>query len=159
MARAHSAAEAADREIVITRIFDAPRERVFEAWTEPEHVGQWWGPKGVTNTVHEVDARPGGVWRFIMQGPDGADYPNTIVYLEVVEPERLLYSHGDDQEGESGQFHVTATFAERGGKTALTVRMLFGSTEERDKTVEFGAIEGGNQTLERLAEHLAKAKM
>jgi uncharacterized protein YndB with AHSA1/START domain len=146
----------ADREIVITRVFDAPRELVFKAWTDPKHVAQWWGPKGFTTTTYEMDVRPGGVWRFVMHGPDGVDYKNKIIYIEIVKPERLVYSHGGDEEGEPGQFHVTVTFAEQGGKTKLTLRMLFGSAAERGKAKEMGAIEGANETLERLAEHLAK---
>ncbi len=144
------------REIVFTRLFDAPRELVFKAWTEPQHVAQWWGPKGFTTTVHEMDVRPGGVWRFIMHGPDGVDYKNKIVFIEVVKPERLVYNHGADEEGDPGQFRVTVTFAERGGKTRLTMQGLFESAAERDKVVkEFGAIEGGNQTLDRLKDYLA----
>jgi uncharacterized protein YndB with AHSA1/START domain len=102
----------------------------------------------------------GRVWRFVMHSPDGVDYvdyKNKIVYIKTVNPERLVYAHGSDDEDEGGQFHVTVTFAEYGGKTNLTMRMLFGSVEERDKVVkEFGAIEGANETLERLEEHLAK---
>jgi uncharacterized protein YndB with AHSA1/START domain len=146
-----------DREIVITRVLDAPRELVFKAWTDPDHVAQWWGPNGFTNTIHEMDVRPGGVWRFIMHGPNGVDYPNKIVFIEIVSPERLVYNHGGDDGGEAGHFQVTVTFAEQGPRTELTMRALFKSAEERDKVVkEHGAIEGGNQTLVRLAEHLAK---
>ena len=146
----------ADREIVITRVFDAPRERVFDAFTDREHVGRWWGPTGFTTTTHEKDVRPGGVWRFIMHGPDGVDYPNRISYIEVARPERLVYDHGDDSGGEP-KFHVTITFADEGGRTRLTMRSLFPTAAARDFVVrEFKAIEGGNQTLGRLAEHLAK---
>jgi uncharacterized protein YndB with AHSA1/START domain len=89
-ARTSSLAEATtDREIVTTRVFDAPREMVFDAWTDPKHIGQWWGPIGFTTTTHEMDVRPGGVWRFTMHGPDGRDYKNRIVYTEIVRPERL----------------------------------------------------------------------
>jgi uncharacterized protein YndB with AHSA1/START domain len=150
-------AEIKEREIVITRIFDAPRELVFEAWTNPIHAAQWWGPNGFTNTIQEMDVRPGGVWRFIMHGPDGVDYPNKIVYKDVVKPERLVYAHGGDEENDPGQFQVTVTFDHQGNKTELTMRSLFVSKEERDKVVrEYGAIEGGNQTLTRLGEYLAK---
>lgn len=144
-----------DRELVITRTFGAPRELVFEAWTDPEHVAQWWGPRGFTITIREMDVRPGGVWRFVMHGPDGVDYDNRIEYVEIVKPERLVYRHGSDVEGDAGQFQVMVTFAEKGGKTELTMRMLFATAAQRDETVEFGAIEGANQTLDRLAEHLA----
>jgi uncharacterized protein YndB with AHSA1/START domain len=151
------ATEPSDREIVFTRLFDAPRELVWEAWTDSQQVVQWWGPRGFTTTTHEMDVRPGGVWRFIMHGPDGTDYPNKIVYNEVVPSERLAYTHGsDDGDDESGRFQVTVTFADHGGKTRLTMRALFASAEECDRVVkEFGAIDGGNQTLDRLAEHLA----
>lgn len=155
--RDHDETSTADREIVITRVFDAPRELVFKAWTDPKHVAQWWGPNGFTNTIHEMDVRPGGVWRFIMHGPDGVDYPNKIVFIEVVKPERLVYAHGSDKEDDPEQFDVTITFAEQGDKTHLTMRSLFQSAAERDRVVkEHGAIEGGNQTLARFAEHLAQ---
>ncbi|MDB5055525.1 MAG: ATPase [Bacilli bacterium] len=149
--------EIEEREIVFTRILNAPRALVFEVWTDPKHVAKWWGPNGFTNTIHEMDVRPSGVWRFIMHGPDGIDYPNKIVYKEVLKPERLVYSHGGDDENDPGQFQVTVTFDDQGNKTELTMRMLFVSKEERDKVVkEYGAVEGGNQTLNRLEEHLAK---
>jgi uncharacterized protein YndB with AHSA1/START domain len=136
-------------------MFDAPRELVFDAWIDPRHVGAWWGPRGFTTTTHEIDVKPGGVWRFIMHGPDGVDYPNKIVYLEIARPERLIYDHGD--EGGPVYFHVTVTFEERGDKTSLTMRSLFRSAAERDEVVtKYRAIEGGNQTLDRFAEHLAK---
>ena len=152
-----STGETAEREIVISRVFNAPRELVFDAWTDTKNIGQWWGPNGFTNTIHEMDVRPGGVWRFVMHGPDGVDYKNKIVYLEIVKPERLVYTHGSGEAGDPGQFHVTVTFAEQGGKTELTMRSLFESAAERDKVVEeYGAIEGGNQHLDRLAEYLAK---
>jgi len=148
-------AAASDREIVISRVFDAPRDLVFQVWTDPQHMGSWWGPIGFTTTTHEIDVRPGGVWRFIMHGPDGTDYPNKIVYLEITKPERLVYDHGD--EGQRGYFRVTVTFAEEGGKTRLTMRSLFSSAAEREEVVtKYHAIEGGNQTLDRFAEQLAK---
>lgn len=154
--RNSAGAATADREIVLTRVFDAPRELVFKAFTDPKHVAQWWGPNGFTNTIHEMDVRPGGVWRFIMHGPNGVDYPNRVVYSEVVKPERLAWAHGSD-DGKPANFHATVTFAEQGGKTRVTMRMLFATAAERDKTVkEVGAIEGGNQTLARLAAYLPK---
>lgn len=147
-----------DREIIITRVINAPRELVFKAWTDPRQVGQWWGPRGFTTTTHEMDVRHGGVWRFVMHGPDGVDYPNKIVYSEVVNPKRLVFMHGSDTEDAREPFYVTVTFDEQDGKTKLAMRSLFGSAAERDKVVrEYNAIEGGNQTLGRLEEHLAKA--
>ncbi len=150
------ATAAADREIVVTRVFDAPRELVFEAWTDPEQVVQWWGPFGFTTTIHEMDVRPGGVWRFVMHGPDGTDYNNHVVFEEVVKPERLVYRHGGGEENDIKEFHVTVTFDEDDGKTRLTLRLVAESPAERDRMVEFGALEGGKQTLERLAEYLRK---
>jgi uncharacterized protein YndB with AHSA1/START domain len=142
----------ADREIEITRLLDAPRERVFDAWTDPAQVGKWFGPKGFTTTIQEMDVRPGGVWRFIMHGPDGVDYPNRVDYLEVARPERLVYDHGA---GGDPEFQVTITFADEGGRTRLTLRSLFPSAEARDYKIRVvRAIEGGTQTLDRLAQHL-----
>jgi uncharacterized protein YndB with AHSA1/START domain len=147
-------AAASDRDIIISRVFDAPRDLVFQVWTDPRHIGSWWGPKGFTTTTHEIDVRPGGVWRFIMHGPDGVDYPNKIVYLEIARPERLVYDHGD--EGKPGYFRVTVTFEDQDGKTRLTMRSLFTTRAERDEVVtKYHAIEGGNQTLDRFGEHLA----
>jgi uncharacterized protein YndB with AHSA1/START domain len=144
----------ADREIVATRVVDAPRERVFEMWTDRQHVAQWWGPNGFTNTIDEMDVRPGGVWRFVMHGPDGIDYKNKIVYVEIVKPERLVYSHVG-----GAQFQATAIFAEQGGKTRLTMRMLFESSTERDRVVKkFGAIEGLSQTLDRLEAYVGASR-
>lgn len=146
-----------DRSIVTTRVFDAPREVVFAAWTDAGQIAQWWGPDGFTTTIHEMDVRPGGVWRFIMHGPDGVDYPNRVTYIEVAPPDRLVYDHGDDGESGDALFHVTVTFAEDDGGTRLTMQAVFDSAAERDRVVEeFGAIEGGKQTLGRLAEYLAK---
>ncbi len=149
-------AHTADREIVTTRDFDAPRELVFAAWTEVKHVSNWWGPNGFTTTTHRMDVRPGGEWRFVMHGPDGRDYQNKITYIEVERPERLVYTHGGEVELEPVDFHTTVTFAEVNGKTRVTMRAVFPSAEERDRVArEYGAIEGGQQTLARLAEHLA----
>jgi uncharacterized protein YndB with AHSA1/START domain len=144
-----------DREIVITRVFDAPRELVFKAWTDREAIGKWFGPNGFSLTIHEMDVRPGGLWRFIMHGPDGTDYDDRVEYIEIAEPERLVYNHGSDEE--PNQFRTTITFEEQGGKTRLTMHSLFATAEGRARAAGFGAVEGGNQTLRRLAEYLAKA--
>jgi uncharacterized protein YndB with AHSA1/START domain len=146
----------ADRELVTERVVNAPRDLVFTVWTDPHHVNQWWGPTGFTTTTHEMDVRPGGVWRFVMHGPDGTDYDNRVSYTEVVPPERLVYWHDDDKDDDPNRFHVTVTFSEQEGRTLLTMRTLFATAEARDFAVrEIGAIEGANQTLDRLAEHLA----
>lgn len=149
--------DTSDREIIFTRIFDAPRELVFEAWTDPKHLMQWWGPNGFTNTIHEINVKPGGIWRFIMHGPDGVDYPEKVVYDEVVAPERLVFRHVDDKENEPVLFQTIVTFVNQDGKTKLTMRAIFPSTAERDRVIkEHGAKEGGNQTLDRLGNLLTK---
>jgi uncharacterized protein YndB with AHSA1/START domain len=147
----------ADREIVQTRLLDAPRELVFAVWTDPKQIVQWWGPRGFTTTSHEMSVTPGGVWRFVMHGPDGRDYKNKIIYTEVVKPERLVYRHAGEEEHEDVRFHVTVTFEAQGRKTLLTMRSLFETAQEREEVVtKYGALEGGRQTLERLAEYVEK---
>lgn len=140
--------------IVTTRVFDAPRELVWSAWTDPNHLAQWWGPNGFTTTTSAYDLRPGGTWRFVMHGPDGRDYQNLVTFDEIVKPERLVYRHGDDVE--PVQFHTTVTFEDLGGKTRLNLRAQFPTADARDRVVrEFGAAEGAVQTIERLADYLA----
>lgn len=145
-----------DREIVISRVFDAPCELVWEAWTNPQHVAKWWGPNGFTTTIHEMDVRPGGVWRHTMHGPDGTDYPNKSKFLEVDRPNRIVYSHGGGRKGGPGaQFEATWTFEPQGRQMKLTIRMVFPTQADRDRVIaEYGAVEGGKQTLGRLADHL-----
>ena len=92
---------AGDREIIATRIFNAPRSLVFEMWTDQKHIEQWWGPTGFTTTTYRHEVKPGGVWRFVMHGPDGRDYQNKITFVEVVAPERLVYRHGGDKDVEA----------------------------------------------------------
>lgn len=145
-------APAAANEIVATRLFDASRELVWKAWTDPAHLVHWWGPDGFTNTFHEHDFRPGGVWRFVMHGPDGTDYPNEITFVEITPPERLVYAHGDD-----GAPHIQdiVTFTEEVGRTRVTMRLVFPSAEIHDAVVrEHSALDGAQQTLNRLAQHL-----
>jgi uncharacterized protein YndB with AHSA1/START domain len=150
-----STSPTADREIVLSRTFAAPRERVWTAWTEREHVERWWGPRGFTTTVLEMDVRPGGRWRFIMHGPDGTDYPNRIAYEKVEKPGRLVFLHGSDRDDDPMAFHVSVTFEERDGQTTVTNRMVFRTAEQREATVGFGAVELGRQTLEKLEEYVA----
>ncbi|WP_323173301.1 SRPBCC family protein [Natrialba sp. PRR66] len=146
--------ETSENRLTIRRTFDAPRERVFEAWTDPEQVDQWWGPDGFATTTDEMEVRPGGVWRFMMTGPNGNEFPNRIEYDAVEEPERLAYTHGSPDDPE--QFRVVVTFDAQGdSETDLTMEMCFSSAEELDEAVEFGADDGAKQTLGRLAEHLA----
>lgn len=145
----------AGRELTVTRLIDAPRERVWEAWTKPEHIARWWGPDGFTNTIHEMNVRPGGVWRYMMHGPDGTDYPNMVVYENVIEPELLEYDLGGEKDGLiDDPFHVVVTFEDAGGKTLLSMRSIFLSVEALEAVRKFGAVEGGEQTINHLAEYV-----
>jgi len=145
------------RSIVVSRMIDAPRALVFEAWTDPKHLAQWWGPTGFTTTTHAFDMRPGGVWRFVMHGPDGRDYQNHVTFDEIVRPERILFHH--DHPEHAGQVHhtTTVTFDVAGSGTHLTLNMVFPTAEERERVArEHGAVEGGHQTLGRLADYAAQ---
>ena len=138
----------ADREIIITRIINAPQALVFHVWTDPKHIDKWWGPKGFTNTTYEIDIRPGGVWRYMMHGPDGVDYPNRMIFKEVTRPERLVYDHDSDIDNDPEKFEATVTFEKQGDKTKLTLRTVFSTAEKRKMVIEkYHAIEGGNQTI------------
>jgi len=140
----------ADREIVSTRVLDAPRERVFRAFSDPRVLARWWGPDGFTSTFQEFDFRPGGAWRFVMHGPDGADYRNESGFIEVVSPERIVLEHLRPMH----RFLMTMTFAEEAGKTRLTWRMEFESVAELERVRAF--IPGANeQNFDRLQAQLA----
>lgn len=144
-----------DREIVISRVIAGPRRLVFAAFTDVQHLHHWWGPDGFTTTTRSFDFRPGGVWDFIMHGPDGTDYPNRIEWREIVPPERLVYLHGESEE-DPRTFVSTMTFVERGDTTEITLRTVFPTREQRDEAVKrYRAIEGGTQTLDRLAAYVA----
>jgi uncharacterized protein YndB with AHSA1/START domain len=143
--------------LIGTRILDAPRALVFQMWTDPKHLSQWWGPNGFTTTTSAFDMRPGGVWRFVMHGPDGRDYENRITFEEVVPPERIVYRHGGGDDVEPVQFRTTVTFEDLGGRTRLTMRGQFPSAAERDRVIrDYGADTGMVQTLARLADYLAE---
>lgn len=147
--------ETAKRELSIKRLLNAPPALVWEVWTKPEHITNWWGPVGFSTTTHEMNVTPGGVWRFMMHGPDGRDYPNKIVFIEVVKPELLVYKHTGEGDTEDVRFHVTVNFEKQGNKTKLTMRSLFESPEELERVVrEYGAKEGMKQTVNRLEEYL-----
>jgi uncharacterized protein YndB with AHSA1/START domain len=148
-----------ERGMLIERVVDAPRDLVFDVWTNPKHVALWWGPNGFTNTIEAMDVRPGGEWRFVMHGPDGVDYPNRIVFREVVRPERLVYDHHGDSEDEAPFLGVVtfATEGEANKQTRLTMRSLFPSAAIREMVErQYHAEEGGKQTLDRLGAYLAQ---
>jgi uncharacterized protein YndB with AHSA1/START domain len=144
------------RVIVGVRDFDVPRELVFEAWTNPKHLAQWWGPDGFTITTHPFDMRPKGIWRFVMHGPDGRDYENRITFDEIVKPERIAYRHGGGDDVEPVQFRTPVTFEDIDGRTRLSMRGTFPSMEERARVIkEYGADKGLAQTLSRLDQYVA----
>jgi uncharacterized protein YndB with AHSA1/START domain len=146
----------ADREIVIERLLDAPRERVFEVFTTADHLGRWWGPTGFSVTTFAFDFRVGGVWRFVMHGPDGQDYQNRLVFDVIEPPSRLLARHGGGEDLEAVHHELRISLEDEGGRTRLVWRLVFPSVAERDHVVrEFHAVEGGHQTIQRLADYLA----
>lgn len=139
-----------ERGIIAERTLNAPRKLVWKVWTEPEHIKNWWGPEGFTNTIESMEVKENGVWNFIMHGPDGKDYRNIITYKKIKEPELIIYEHGP-----SPKFTVTVTFEEKDGLTRLTMEMEFETAELRDSTVKtFNAVEGLKQTLGRLSDYL-----
>jgi len=144
----------ADREIVISRVIDAPRELVFEAFTEVRHLSQWWGPDGFTTTTESFEFRVGGEWGFVMHGPDGTDYQEWISWTEIAQPERIAMLHGESR-GDPKAFESVVTFTPDGAATRIEMRTLFPTKELRDKAVEkYHAIEGGQQTLGNLAAYV-----
>jgi len=147
----------ADREIVLTGLLNAPRELVYKVWAAAEHLVQWFGPNGFTISINQLAVKPGGVWQFLMHGPDGTDYRNRITFSEVIRTERLVYTHDTGIENDPQGFFVTVTFDEiEATKTLLTMHSLFKTAAARDYVVrEHGAVEGGNQTINKLAAHLA----
>jgi len=146
----------ADREIVISRVIDAPRELVFEAFTEVRHLSQWWGPEGFTTTTSAFEFRVGGEWVFVMHGPDGTDYREWIAWTEITPPQRIALLHGEFQ-GDPNAFEAVITFAAEGAGTRIEMRTVFPNKELRDQAVEkYHAIEGGQQTLGNLAAYLTK---
>jgi uncharacterized protein YndB with AHSA1/START domain len=144
------------RSIIGTRVLDAPRALVFSMWTDPKHLAQWWGPNGFTTTTHAFDFRPGGVWRFVMHGPDGRDYQNRIIFDEITPPERIVYRHDGGEDVEPVQFAQTVTFEDLGnGQTLLTWHGTFPSAEERARVIrEYGADKGLVQTMARLDDYV-----
>jgi uncharacterized protein YndB with AHSA1/START domain len=163
-----------EREFVISRVLDAPRELVWKAWIDPERMAQWWGPAGFTSPVCEMDVRPGGAHRIVMRGADGVEYPVKGIYREVVAPERLVMTldcsehpaqwhnlvkpyRRRDEVNPAGEMLSTVTFEDLGGRTRLTIRTLFESGAIRDALLKMGMSDGWSQSLVRLEEHLAKS--
>jgi uncharacterized protein YndB with AHSA1/START domain len=146
------------RELVITQVLDAPREVVFKAWIDPKQMAKWWGPKGFTNPVCEMDVRPGGSLRIVMRGPGRVDHPMTGVFCVIVEPERLVFTAvaRDKQDNPLLESLTTVAFAKHGGKTKLTVQAsAVGLAPVAPRMLE-GMEAGWTQSLERLANHVSR---
>jgi len=141
-----------DRSLSITRLLNAPRELVWEVWTKPEHIAKWWGPNGFSLTTSKMEVKEKGEWNFVMHGPDGTDYRNEIVYVELKRPELLVYDHPIGP-----KFRATVTFEAVGDKTNLTMTMVFETAESLQQTIKtFNAAEGQKQTIGRLEDYLSK---
>jgi len=146
--------DTSDRELIITRLLNAPRELVWDVFTTPEHIKNWWGPNGFTNTIDKMDVKPGGEWEFVMHGPDGTDYKNKSIYKEIIRPERIVFEHVSGP-----KFIATITFTAEGNKTHLKWHMLFESAEQFQQVVKtFKADEGLKQNIVKLEEYLAGVK-
>lgn len=144
--------DTANRELFISRVLDAPVELVWELWTEPGHIANWWGPDGFTNTIHTMDMRPGGEWYLVMHGPDGTDYKNRSVFKEVIPFKKIVYDHVSGP-----RFIATIEFEEQGEKTLLKWHMLFESAEEFIQVVKtFKADIGLQQNVEKLSAYIAR---
>ncbi|MGO1944401.1 MAG: SRPBCC family protein [Ancrocorticia sp.] len=157
MSDTERALAAAGREIVISRLIDAPRELVFTAFTEVRHLSQWWGPKGFTTTTESFEFSVGGEWVFVMHGPDGTDYGEWIKWTEITPPERIAMLHGEHPD-DPNTFESTLTFTDEGAATRIEMLTVFPTKEQRDEAIEnYGAIEGGQQTLSNLAAYVTGA--
>lgn len=149
-------AEPGKQEVIITRTFDAPRDLVFKAFTDPELVSKWWGPRSVTTIVDKLEVKPGGVWRYVHREPDGSEYAFHGVYHEVTQSERLVYTF--EYEGMPGHVLLeTVTFEEYDGKTKLIDQSVFQSVADRDGMVQSGMESGAGESMDRLAELVEKA--
>lgn len=141
--------DTSDREIRISRLLNAPRELVWEVFTNPEHIKNWWGPTGFTSTIETMDVTPGGIWKFMMHGPDGKNYPNKSIYREIIKPERIVFDHV------APNFTTTIELKEEGNQTLLSWHMLFESKELFEQVVKtFKADEGLKQNVEKLIAYL-----
>jgi uncharacterized protein YndB with AHSA1/START domain len=140
----------ADRELLLTRLLDAPVELVWEVWTQAEHIARWWGPDGFTNTISKMEVMPGGIWELVMHGPDGTDYKNKSIFKEVIPHKKIVYEHVS-----APRFTATIRFEDQGDQTLLTWHMLFETREEFLRVVKtFKADEGLKQNIEKLSLYL-----
>jgi uncharacterized protein YndB with AHSA1/START domain len=161
--KTHVATNLEDRTMVVERTFDAPREIVFRAWSEADRLKEWWGPKGWTLPVCNIDFRPGGVWHYCMEGPGGEKSWGRAVYDEIVPPERIVYTDAfsDEQGGIAPGMPVmkiVIDFVDEGGKTKIVSRTEFDSREALESILQMGVVEGLTETWDRLEEYLAKSQ-
>jgi uncharacterized protein YndB with AHSA1/START domain len=141
-----------DRELLITRVLNAPIDLVWEVWTKPEHIAKWWGPNGFTNTITTMDMKPGGEWNLVMHGPDGTDYDNQSIFKEVVLHKKIVYQHVS-----APSFTSTIEFDAQGEQTHLKWHMIFESYEQFIQVVKtFKADEGLKQNVEKLSKYLTE---
>jgi len=146
-----------NREITIARVINADREAVFQAWTDPAHIVQWFGPDGFDIETHEIDIRTGGLWRFDMVAPDGTRFSNRMEFLRITAPTLLEANHGADIDNDPDCFRLLVTFDEQdNGKTVVTLRQMHPTPERRAIVIGFGAVEFGAQTLGKLADYVSK---
>jgi uncharacterized protein YndB with AHSA1/START domain len=144
----------ADRELLLSRKLNAPIDLVWEVWTKPEHIANWWGPDGFTNTIHTMDVVPGGEWDFVMHGPDGTNYKNKSIFKEIILHKKLVYEHITGP-----KFVATVEFQEQGDQTLISWHMLFETAEEFVQVVKtFKADEGLKQNIEKLDVYLSGLK-
>lgn len=154
--------EASDKELVIVREFAAPRDLVWKVWTEPEHIEKWWGPRGFSTRVNDIDMREGGKWNYVMIGPDGTEYPVNGVFSEIVPPERIVTTDefGDKYEEIMPGVDLpkglvaTAVFEDLGAQTRLTLTVSHASVEDRKKHEEMGVVAGWNSSFDKMDEYL-----
>jgi uncharacterized protein YndB with AHSA1/START domain len=145
------AAGTTDRELILTRLLNAPIGLVWEVWTNPNHIKNWWGPNGFTNTIFTMDVQPGGEWDLVMHGPDGTDYKNKSVFIEIIKQKKIVYEHIS-----TPKFTTTISFEELENKTMLTWHMLFETKEQFEQVVKtFKADEGQKQNADKLEKYLA----
>ena len=141
-----------DREIVLARVIDAPRQTVFSAWSDPAHLPKWFGPTGFEIDTKDIDVRPGGCWRFDMIAPDGRRWASRMTFLRIEAPTLIEFDHGEDGPNDSNRFRSTVTFDEQSdGKTVITLRQLHPTAARRAEVIAFGAVEFGYQPLDKLA--------
>jgi uncharacterized protein YndB with AHSA1/START domain len=149
-----STQQEADREIVVSRIIEGPRKLVFDAFTDVTHLSKWWVPDGSSITTRTFEFRPGGVWDSTIQRPGGGEFPNYIVWKEIAPPERIVWMYYAMGKDDPNAVKTTLTLAERGDTTEATLRLVFGSKEERDQAAKYNAVRGAQQSLDSLAAYV-----